>query len=78
MQLSLFQNAHTIVCDPPPRREPIHYVPVYKVQLVHDGATSTPRPQLRSSQDSAKLFRQFLQGSIENTSWWPSWPAKTW
>jgi DNA repair protein RadC len=52
MQQELFIN------DPPPPAR--HYVPVYKVTLVHDGAMSMPLPQLREAQDAAKLFRQYL------------------
>jgi hypothetical protein len=58
MQLPLFQPTPATVYDPPPRREPLHYVPVYRVQLVHEAAISIPLPQLRTSQDSANLFRR--------------------
>jgi DNA repair protein RadC len=58
MQQELF--AQPLIYDPPPRLEPIHYVPVYRVQLVHDAAVSIPLPQLRTSQDSATLFRRYL------------------
>lgn len=58
MQQELF--AQPMLYDPPPRREPLHYVPVYRVQLIHEAAISIPLPQLRTSQDSANLFRRYL------------------
>jgi DNA repair protein RadC len=57
MQQELFVHTATPprVCDPP-----LHYIPVYRVELVHEAAMSIPRPQLRSSQDAADLFRRYL------------------
>jgi DNA repair protein RadC len=46
--------------SPPPPRPPIHYVQVYRVQLVREGAMSIPQPKLRSSTDAADLFRRYL------------------
>jgi DNA repair protein RadC len=54
MQMDLFTQA-----DIPPRT-PIHYVQVYRVQLVREGAMSIPQPKLRSSADAADLFRRYL------------------
>lgn len=56
MQLPLFHQP--TIAEPPPR--PLHYVPVYRVELVHEAAISIPLPQLRTSQDAANLFRRYL------------------
>jgi DNA repair protein RadC len=61
MQQELFPEPPLAVCEPA-QRPPIHYLPVYKVTLVHEAAISTPRPQLRSSQDAAALLQRYLAG----------------
>ncbi len=40
------------------------YLPIYRVQLVHEAALATPRTQIRSSADAAALLRQFL-GTVD-------------
>jgi len=40
------------------------YLPIYRVQLVHEAALTTSRPQIRSSKDVAALLRQFL-GAVD-------------
>jgi DNA repair protein RadC len=54
--------------DPPPDRSQVvtdshlssAYLPIYRVQLVHEAALAAPRTQIRSSADAAALLRQFL------------------
>jgi DNA repair protein RadC len=41
-----------------------YVVPIYKVSLVRDGRLAAEQPQLRSSQDAAVLFRDFL-GAVD-------------
>ena len=59
MQQELFAHYRSDIgrlISPPP----LHYVQVYRVALVRDAALSIPQPQLRTSQDSAELFRRYL------------------
>jgi DNA repair protein RadC len=44
--------------DPPPQL--LHYVPIYRITLVHDGAIAAAQPQFRSSAEAADVFRRFL------------------
>jgi DNA repair protein RadC len=60
MQQELFSEPSLTVCDPAPR-PPLHYLPIYKVTLVHEAAISIPRPQLRSSKDVAEVLQRFLK-----------------
>jgi DNA repair protein RadC len=60
MQQELFSHRHCDAGTPASPRPPLHYVPIYRVQLVHDAAMAAPRPQLRTSQDAADLFRRYL------------------
>jgi DNA repair protein RadC len=46
MQQELF--AQPTVSDPS-ERQPLHYLPIYRVQLVHEAAMSISQPQLRTS-----------------------------
>jgi DNA repair protein RadC len=54
--------------DPPPDRSQVvadshlssAYLPIYRVQLVHEAALAAPRTQIRSSADAVALLRQFL------------------
>ncbi len=58
--------------DPPPDRSLVvadshpssAYLPIYRVQLVHEAALAAPRTQIRSSADAAALLRQFL-GTVD-------------
>jgi DNA repair protein RadC len=57
MQLPLFPPP--TICDPP-ERPALTYLPIFRVELAHDGAMTAPRPQLRSSADAADLLRRYL------------------
>jgi hypothetical protein len=54
--------------DPPPDRSQVvadshlssAYLPIYRVQLVHEAALVAPRTHIRSSADAVALLRQFL------------------
>ena len=52
-------QVHTQVCAEVPNTS--GYLPVYRVQLVHETVIPANRPQLRSSADAARLLRQFLR-----------------
>jgi DNA repair protein RadC len=61
MQLNLFTHStpRTRVRAEVP--EASGYLPVYRVQLVHETVIPANRPQLGSSADAARLLRQFLR-----------------
>jgi DNA repair protein RadC len=78
-QHSVVQNAAVMepptqqnLFDPPPDRSQVvtdshlssAYLPIYRVQLVHEAALAAPRTQIRSSADAAALLRQFL-GTVD-------------
>jgi len=58
--------------DPPPDRSQVvtdshlssAYLPIYRVQLVHESALAAPRTQIRASADAAALLGQFL-GTVD-------------
>jgi DNA repair protein RadC len=61
MQLDLFTSPtpRTQVCAEVSNAS--GYLPVYRVQLVHETVIPANRPQLGSSADAARLLRQFLR-----------------
>lgn len=58
MQQDVFHQPAPPVYDS--TRQPTHYVQIYRVALVREATISVPRPQLRTSQDAADLFRRLL------------------
>jgi hypothetical protein len=60
MQLDLFTSPtpRMQVCAEVPNAS--GYLPVYRVQLVHETVIPANRPQLGSSADAARPLRQFL------------------
>lgn len=60
MQTTLFETTDTQ--DQPTRTARPYSIPVYRIVLVREGGCKTSQPQLRSSDDAATIFRQYLAG----------------
>jgi DNA repair protein RadC len=61
MQLDLFSHSTPCTRVRTEVPEASRYLPVYRVQLVHETVMPAHRPQLGSSADAARLLRQFLR-----------------
>jgi len=61
MQLDLFTHSTPRMRVRTEVPEASRYLPVYRVQLVHETVIPANRPQLGSSADAARLLQQFLQ-----------------
>jgi DNA repair protein RadC len=61
MQLDLFSHSTPCTRVRTEVPEASRYLPVYRVQLVHETVIPANRPQLGSSADAARLLRQFLR-----------------